>query len=123
MPAKKAKNRKEDPHCTECKWRHVCHGGCLSRATKFYGTIDTRDYYCPSLYQIYEHIEKRLRSQDELSLAALPKLNAQKPRVNPATREIVHKSFRRLTSKEAKISVHSVKINLAQQLKLKEKIS
>jgi uncharacterized protein len=52
--ATKANNRVEDPHCTECKWKKVCNGGCPSRAYKFYGTADTRDYYCPSLYKIYE---------------------------------------------------------------------
>ncbi|MEW6114497.1 MAG: dynobactin maturation radical SAM/SPASM protein DynA, partial [Thermodesulfobacteriota bacterium] len=36
--AKQAGQRKRDPHCARCKWEHVCHGGCMSRSIKFYGT-------------------------------------------------------------------------------------
>jgi uncharacterized protein len=57
------RNRAVDPHCSTCKWQHVCHGGCASRSYKFYGDIDHRDYYCPSLFRIYEHIEMRLRER------------------------------------------------------------
>lgn len=53
-------NRKTDPHCTTCKWQHVCHGGCPARSYKFHDDINIRDYYCPSLYNIYEHIEEKL---------------------------------------------------------------
>lgn len=108
-PAQKAQNRQEDPHCTHCKWRHVCHGGCLSRATKFYGTIDTRDYYCPSLYRIYEHVESRLRQQDQFSLNALPTLDTTNTRDIPPARQLIEKSFRRPTPREAKISIQSIK--------------
>lgn len=54
------RNREVDPHCAVCKWQHVCHGGCVTRSFKFFGEIHQRDYYCPSLYRIYEHIELRL---------------------------------------------------------------
>jgi uncharacterized protein len=54
------KTRRVDPQCASCKWQHVCHGGCMSRAKKFGGDINQRDYYCPSLYRIYEHIAQRL---------------------------------------------------------------
>ncbi len=52
--------REVDEHCNSCKWQHVCHGGCPARAYKFYNDYHHRDYYCPSLYRIFEHIEKRL---------------------------------------------------------------
>jgi len=55
--------RKVDEQCAKCKWQHVCHGGCLARSYKFYGDHNLRDYYCPSLYKIYEHIERRLREK------------------------------------------------------------
>ena len=70
--ASRARERQVDPHCVSCKWRHVCHGGCMQRAVKFYGTHHTRDYYCDSLYRIYDHIEERLRKEPRLSLHALP---------------------------------------------------
>ncbi|GAB3630449.1 Anaerobic sulfatase-maturating enzyme [Pandoraea terrae] len=52
--------RDVDAQCAKCKWQHVCHGGCLSRAYKFHGSVHTRDFYCPGLFRIYEHIECRL---------------------------------------------------------------
>ena len=69
-----ARTRETDEHCKSCKWQHVCNGGCMSRSIKFFGTHETRDYYCPSLYRIYEHIELRLREQKDLDLSALPPL-------------------------------------------------
>lgn len=57
------RNRQVDPECSKCKWQHVCHGGCLARSYKFAHDIHKRDYYCPSLYKIYEHIEKSLEAR------------------------------------------------------------
>ena len=54
------RNRNTDPQCAECKWQHVCHGGCQARAYKFHGDHNQRDYYCPSLFAMYEHVERRL---------------------------------------------------------------
>lgn len=54
------RTRKVDPQCATCRWQHVCHGGCMSRAYKFHGDIGTRDFYCPGLFEIYEHVEGRL---------------------------------------------------------------
>ena len=54
------RNRAVDPQCAECKWQHVCHGGCMSRAYKFTGNINSRDFYCPGLFEIYEHVAGRL---------------------------------------------------------------
>jgi uncharacterized protein len=55
------RHRKTDPQCSRCKWQHVCHGGCQARAYKFFHDHDQRDYYCPSLFGIYEHIAARLQ--------------------------------------------------------------
>jgi uncharacterized protein len=55
--------REVDPYCSTCKWQHVCHGGCLARSQKFFGNHHRRDYYCPSLFKIYEHIEMRLKER------------------------------------------------------------
>lgn len=63
MKSDKAKHfrlRPEDPMCTQCEWKHVCHGGCMSRAYKFFGTINRRDHYCRSLKMTWAHIKKRL---------------------------------------------------------------
>lgn len=57
------RNRVIDPKCSTCKWQHVCNGGCLARAYKFFGDHNRRDFYCPSLYQIYEHIHNKLISR------------------------------------------------------------
>lgn len=61
--AQHALSRKTHSGCTKCKWQHICNGGCVARAVKFHGEIDARDYYCPSLYKIYEHIEKCVKSE------------------------------------------------------------
>lgn len=52
--------REVDPDCAKCKWQHVCHGGCPARSYKFFQNHHQRDYYCPSLFKIYDHIENRL---------------------------------------------------------------
>lgn len=70
-----SRNRQIDEHCKSCKWQHVCHGGCMSRSIKYFGTHNTRDYYCPSLYRIYDHIEHKLRQRTGLDLSALPSPN------------------------------------------------
>jgi uncharacterized protein len=57
------RHRRTDPQCATCRWQHVCHGGCLARAYKFHGDHHRRDYYCPSLFRIYEHIATRLRER------------------------------------------------------------
>jgi uncharacterized protein len=64
------RNRAVDSKCASCKWQHVCFGGCHARSHKFFGDFNRRDYYCPSLYRIYEHIEAKLRSR-------LPNMYAQ----------------------------------------------
>jgi len=61
--ADRYRNRDVDSQCASCRWQHVCHGGCQARAYKFFGDHSRRDYYCPSLFRIYEHIAFRLRSQ------------------------------------------------------------
>lgn len=61
--ARSYRQRSRDPQCSSCRWEHVCHGGCLARAYKFFGDHNQRDYYCPSLFQIYEHIAQRMKEQ------------------------------------------------------------
>lgn len=87
-PARSAKNRTIDPHCVSCKWQHVCHGGCMQRADKFYGTHNTRDYYCDSLYRIYEHIESRVRNEPGIDVSRLPSATYVETREPPARREL-----------------------------------
>jgi serine-type anaerobic sulfatase-maturating enzyme len=54
------RRRRTDAQCARCRWQHVCHGGCQARAYKFFGDHHHRDYYCPSLFSIYEHIAERM---------------------------------------------------------------
>ena len=61
--AKSYRGRATDPKCATCKWQYVCNGGCHARAYKFFGDHNIRDYYCPSLFRIYEHIESKLVSK------------------------------------------------------------
>lgn len=64
------RNRPINDDCTECKWQHVCHGGCQSRSYKFYsGNYRLKDYYCPSLKRMYEHVELRLQEKGILPSA------------------------------------------------------
>jgi uncharacterized protein len=89
----RAQSRSIDPHCVTCKWQSVCNGGCMSRAIKFFGTHDTRDYYCPSLYRIYEHIELRLRREGSLDLHALPSEGTRDSRHAPPRRALKEKQL------------------------------
>jgi|AGTN01.1.fsa_nt_gi radical SAM additional 4Fe4S-binding domain len=70
--AAETKARTTDECCRNCKWRHVCHGGCMSRSIKFFGTHNRRDYYCDSLKAIYDHVADRLRGEEGLDLSRLP---------------------------------------------------
>ncbi|GAO45406.1 dynobactin maturation radical SAM/SPASM protein DynA [Flavihumibacter petaseus] len=63
------RNRKMDEQCASCKWQHVCHGGCQARAYKFFGDHNRRDYYCPSLFKMYEHVGHRIE-QSAIALTA-----------------------------------------------------
>lgn len=74
--ARLAKGRTVDPQCASCKWQHVCHGGCMQRAFKFTGDHNQRDFYCPSLFRMYEHIERRLIEDGSLDLSRLPEKTA-----------------------------------------------
>jgi uncharacterized protein len=58
------RTRQHSEQCISCKWFHVCHGGCMARSYKFFSDIDAPDYYCDSLFRIYEHIEKRLKEKN-----------------------------------------------------------
>jgi uncharacterized protein len=93
-----ARQREVDPHCKACKWQHICHGGCMSRAIKFYGSIGTRDYYCPSLYQIYEHIEARLRAAACLDCSSLPNEGVRDTRRPPPERQLTMRRMAAVTS-------------------------
>lgn len=63
---KVALSKKIHPSCLKCKWQSVCNGGYITRAAKFFGDISERDYYCPSLHKIYDHIEKRIKEDASL---------------------------------------------------------
>lgn len=57
------RTRQHAESCKKCEWFHVCHGGCMARAYKFFNEIDTPDYYCASLKKIYSHITSTLENQ------------------------------------------------------------
>ncbi|MDF4635223.1 MULTISPECIES: dynobactin maturation radical SAM/SPASM protein DynA [Vibrio harveyi group] len=70
--ANRARNRQSDNNCIHCRWRTNCNGGCMSRADKFFDSINVRDYYCPGLFRIYEHIAKRLSETKQANLEYTP---------------------------------------------------
>lgn len=78
--------RKVDPHCHSCKWQHVCYGGCMARSVKYFGTNDTRDYYCEGLYRIYDHVSEVLRKESTIDLSQLPNPELRDNREPPAAR-------------------------------------
>jgi uncharacterized protein len=61
--ARAYRDRAVDSQCSVCKWQEVCHGGCPARSYKFFGDHNRRDYYCPSLFRIYEHIAAKLSAR------------------------------------------------------------
>ncbi|HDY8068248.1 TPA: radical SAM protein [Vibrio vulnificus] len=73
-----AGRRQPDNNCLHCKWRVNCNGGCMSRADKFFDSIDVRDYYCPGLFRIYEHIAMRLSETGETNLEYVPASEQEK---------------------------------------------
>ena len=97
------RTRQHSDQCTSCKWFHVCHGGCMSRSYKFFGDIDAPDYYCDSLYRIYEHIEKRLRGMD--LAPALPHENHMRSQLPADTRSKLD-----MTGLKSRISSIPVKV-------------
>ena len=109
--AKKALTRKVDKQCTTYKWQKVCNGECMSRVDKFFGHTSTRDYYCSGLYEIYEHIEKRIKEFDSVDLSYLPKenLNTKKSK-HKDNRIIAFKNYERINSKET-TTVNKFNIN------------
>ncbi len=55
------RNRTISTACTQCKWFHLCHGGCPSRSYHFNdGDYNIPDHYCKSISMIYNHVESRL---------------------------------------------------------------
>jgi uncharacterized protein len=62
--ARNLRHRQHTDECLKCKWFHTCHGGCMSRAHKYKGTVHVKDYYCHALYGIYEHIEMRVKERE-----------------------------------------------------------
>lgn len=77
--------REVDPQCARCRWQHVCNGGCQARAWKYFGTTNERDYYCPSLFAIYEHIAGRLAGHFDTTFTATPApVQPSRPFVDPA---------------------------------------
>lgn len=73
-----ASNRQTDNNCLHCKWRINCNGGCMSRADKFFDSINVRDYYCPGLFRIYEHIAMRLSESDQIDMEYIPATEDEK---------------------------------------------
>ncbi len=60
--ANKLLSRKLDTSCQSCKWGHICHGGCPSRALSYFETIHKKDYFCSAMQKIYSHIEECLQN-------------------------------------------------------------
>ncbi len=71
--ARKFRTRQPTYSCTHCKWQYICHGGCQARSYKFFNNDqEHKDYYCPSLYKMYEHVEKKLATKGIVAGSPFP---------------------------------------------------
>ncbi|MDQ4026207.1 MAG: radical SAM protein [Actinomycetota bacterium] len=84
--AREYRHRRTDEQCSRCRWQHVCHGGCQARAYKFFGDHHRRDYYCPSLFRIYEHIAERVSTK--LGFSFTPADEHPQPRLSVGDAEV-----------------------------------
>lgn len=49
--------------CAQCKWYHICHGGCLHDGFLASGDFHHKTFLCPAYKRIFAHIEQRLKEQ------------------------------------------------------------
>lgn len=68
----KTLNRSTMDKCSRCRWNYACNGGCMGRAIKYNDDLNTRDYFCPSLHRIYDHIAKRYCEYSGKDISELP---------------------------------------------------
>lgn len=47
--------------CNQCKWYHICHGGCLHDGFLASGDFRHKTFLCSAYKKIFTHIEKRLK--------------------------------------------------------------
>lgn len=48
--------------CSQCKFFHVCHGGCLHDGFLKSGDFRSKTFLCSAYKQIFSHIDRRLKS-------------------------------------------------------------
>lgn len=49
--------------CAQCKWYHICHGGCLHDGFLASSDFRHKTFLCPAYKRIFAHIEQRLKEQ------------------------------------------------------------
>ena len=47
--------------CKDCRWYHICHGGCLHDGFLASGDFRHKTFLCPAYKRIFAHIEKRMQ--------------------------------------------------------------
>ena len=47
--------------CKDCRWYHICHGGCLHDGFLASSDFRHKTFLCPAYKQIFAHIEHRLK--------------------------------------------------------------
>ena len=52
--------------CKDCRWYHICHGGCLHDGFLASGDFRHKTFLCPAYKKIFSHIEKRLKESNIL---------------------------------------------------------
>lgn len=51
---------RKDPQCLECRWRHLCRGGCQRHRIKSGEDGSYRDYFCEGYRMFFEKCNKRM---------------------------------------------------------------
>lgn len=47
--------------CKDCRWYHICHGGCLHDGFLASGDFRHKTFLCPAYKKIFAHIDHRLK--------------------------------------------------------------
>lgn len=47
--------------CKDCRWYHICHGGCLHDGFLASSDFRHKTFLCPAYQRLFAHIEKRLK--------------------------------------------------------------
>ena len=50
--------------CKDCRWYHICHGGCLHDGFLASSDFRHKTFLCPAYQRLFAHIEKRIKENE-----------------------------------------------------------